>query len=169
MFTISKIDPARRPAINRQIACEWAGPMIVSRGTVHDTSDSDGFMALDGDALAGYALYNIDRAQCELLVLQSLVENRGVGTALVNAVIAAAREAGCARVWLITTNDNLHAVRFYQRFGFELDAVQIGAIARSRLLKPSIPLTGCDGIPIKHEFEFGYALWPRGAGLGGEG
>lgn len=115
-------------------------------------------MATDGDALAGYALYRIAGAQCELLVLQSIIEHRGVGTALVNAVIDAARAAGCTRVWLITTNDNLHAIRFYQRFGFELEAVHIGAIAQSRRLKPALPLTGCDGIPIKHEFEFSYAL-----------
>ena len=113
---------------------------------------------MDGDTLVGYALYEIAQGQCELLVLQSMVENTGVGTALINAVIDVARAAGCVRVWLITTNDNLHAIRFYQRFGFELDAVRIGAIAESRKLKPSIPLTGCDDIPIKHEFEFGYAL-----------
>ncbi len=127
-------------------------------GAAHDTSNANGFMAMDGDTLVGYALYEIAQVQCELLVLQSIVENTGVGTALINAVIDVARAAGCVRVWLITTNDNLHAIRFYQRFGFELDAVRIGAIAESRKLKPSIPLTGCDDIPIKHEFEFGYAL-----------
>lgn len=158
MFTISPIAPAQRPAINALIASEWAGPIIVSRGAAHDTSNSNGFMAMDGDTLVGYALYEIAQGQCELLVLQSIVENTGVGTALINAVIDVARAAGCVRVWLITTNDNLHAIRFYQRFGFELDAVRIGAIAESRKLKPSIPLTGCDDIPIKHEFEFGYAL-----------
>ncbi|HIU45657.1 MAG TPA: GNAT family N-acetyltransferase [Candidatus Fimadaptatus faecigallinarum] len=158
MFTISPIAPAQRPAINALIASEWAGPIIVSRGAAHDTSNANGFMAMDGDTLVGYALYEIAQGQCELLVLQSMVENTGVGTALINAVIDVARAAGCVRVWLITTNDNLHAIRFYQRFGFELDAVRIGAIAESRKLKPSIPLTGCDDIPIKHEFEFGYAL-----------
>lgn len=158
MFSISPISPEQRPAINAQIAVEWAGPVIVSRGVAYDTSCAPGFMAVDGSTLYGYALYNIVRDQCELLVLQSIIENQGAGSALINAVIDAARAAGCARVWLITTNDNIHAIRFYQRFGFELDAVHIGAIEQSRRLKPSIPLLGCDGIPIRHEFEFGYRL-----------
>jgi len=45
-------------------------------------------------------------------------------------------------------------MRFYQRYGFELAAVRLGAMAEARRLKPSIPLTGDDGIPIEHEFEF---------------
>jgi Acetyltransferase (GNAT) family len=63
------------------------------------------------------------------------------------------REAGCRRVWLITTNDNLRALRFYQRRGFRLVAVHPDALARSRELKPSIPEIGLDGIPLRDELE----------------
>jgi hypothetical protein len=68
-------------------------------------------------------------------------------------VVAAARAAGRTRVWLITTNDNLDALRFYQRRGFTLAALHRGAVARSRRLKPTIPEVGAHGIPIRDELE----------------
>jgi RimJ/RimL family protein N-acetyltransferase len=81
-----------------------------------------------------------------------------VGTALIEAVTEAAREAGCRRLWLITTNDNLHALRFYQRRGFRLAALHRDGITESRRQKPSIPLIGLDGIPIRDEIELEMAL-----------
>ena len=77
----------------------------------------------------------------------------GAGTALIEAVAGAARAAGCARLWLITTNDNLRALRFYQRRGFRLAALHRDALARSRELKPSIAEIGLDGIPLRDELE----------------
>ncbi|MCO5214914.1 MAG: GNAT family N-acetyltransferase [Thermomicrobiales bacterium] len=125
---------------------------------MHDTSDSDGFVALENGAIVGFALYEMRESQCELLVLESVKENQGVGTSLLDAVKMVARENACTRVWLITTNDNTHAIRYYQRRGFELTAVYIDAMTESRRLKPSIPPAGFDDIPIKHEFEFATRL-----------
>lgn len=87
--------------------------------------------------------------------MHSLAENRGIGSALLRAAAEKAKQSGCGRLWMVTTNDNVHAIRFYQRFGMELKAVRIGAMDQARAgLKPSIPLVGMDGIPIRHEFEF---------------
>jgi RimJ/RimL family protein N-acetyltransferase len=61
--------------------------------------------------------------------------------------------AGVGRVWLITTNDNTAALRFYQRLGFDLVALHRDAVDAARSIKPSIPLVGNDGIPIRHELE----------------
>jgi len=154
MFEVEAISDKTRPFINGQIAESWAGPVIVSKGKLHDTREHSGFAAFDENTVAGYILYRIENNECEITVLESLRENQGVGRALINAVIGAAKSAGRRRVWLITTNDNTHAIRFYQKFGFSLKAVHIDAIDESRKLKPQIPLTGFDGIPIKHEFEF---------------
>lgn len=85
--------------------------------------------------------------------LDSLRESQGIGTALMEAVKKVALEAGCCRIWLITTNDNLHALRFYQKRGFVLVAVHRGAVTASRKIKPEIPLMGADGIPIRDEIE----------------
>ncbi len=77
---------------------------------------------------------------------------------LIEAVKQAAVSAGCRRLWLITTNDNLHALRFYQKRGFRLVAVYPNALEESRRLKPEIPLVGLDGIPLRDELELELAL-----------
>ena len=62
------------------------------------------------------------------------------------------------RLWLITTNDNTSALRFYQRRGWDLVTVHRDAVDESRRLKPQIPQTGDDDIPIKHELELELVL-----------
>jgi ribosomal protein S18 acetylase RimI-like enzyme len=111
----------------------------------------------DGER-AGLATYVIERSDCELVTLDALTIGAGVGGALVDAVVAVARAAGCARVHLITTNDNLPALRLYQRHGFVLTEVRAGEIERSRELKPEISATGHAGIPIRDELVLQRAL-----------
>ena len=85
----------------------------------------------------------------EVLTLHAAERGRGVGTALIEA---AAERLG--RLWLITTNDNVDALRFYQRRGFRLVALHRGAVDESRArLKPEIPETGDHGIPLRDELE----------------
>ncbi|MEV4112026.1 GNAT family N-acetyltransferase [Nonomuraea sp. NPDC049695] len=71
---------------------------------------------------------------------------------LIDAVRAAAAERGATRLCLVTTNDNTHALRFYQRYGFDLIALHRHGVDRARDLKPGIPAES-DGIPIRHELE----------------
>lgn len=152
---IVPLDGEWRGEIDRLIRREWAGPMVATNGVLHNTSQAEGFVFLSSGKLAGYLLYCLENGECEVLVLHSLAENRGIGSALLRAAAEKAKQSGCGRLWLVTTNDNVHAIRFYQRFGMELKAVRIGAMDQARAsLKPSIPLVGMDEIPIRHEFEF---------------
>lgn len=57
------------------------------------------------------------------------------------------------RLWLVTTNSNLDALRFYQRRGLHLVRVWPDAMNRSRELKPEIPMIGDFGIAIRDELE----------------
>ena len=131
----------------------WAGPNQVSRGRVHYVDKHPGFITEQDDKPVGLITYNIDGDQCEITLLNSLVEGKGIGSALVNAVKDIAKEAGCKRLWLITTNDNTAALRFWQKRGFSLVAVHRNALIKSRELKPEIPLVGNDGIPLLDEIE----------------
>ena len=93
-----------------------------------------------------------DWQQCEILTLHADEQWRGAGTALVEAAAQLARRQGCTRLWVITTNDNVDALRFYQRRGFCLVRVHRGAVDRSRAsLKPEIPVVGAYGIPLRDE------------------
>jgi len=152
---IVPIEPDFRDAANALIKKEWAGPFIVSKGHIRDTSVLPGFAAVDdSNSLCGLVTYHIENDECEITTLNSLKENQGIGSVLLKTVINIAKENHCRRVWLITTNDNTHAIRFYQRFGFSLKEVHINSMENARKLKPSIPLVGMDGIPLSHEFEF---------------
>jgi ribosomal protein S18 acetylase RimI-like enzyme len=131
----------------------WGSTIQVTRGRLHDASGLPGYVAVYDQERAGLITYRIEGAACEIVTLNSLVEGHGIGTALVRAAREAAAEAGCKRLWLITTNDNLTALRFWQKRGFSLVQVHRNAIADSRRLKPEIPLTGEHGIPIRDEIE----------------
>ena len=131
----------------------WGDDQVVAHGVTFVPSALPGFAAMVGQDRQGAITYHIADQQCEIVTLDSLHSGRGVGTALIEAVKSVAREAGCRRLWLITTNDNLHALGFYQRRGFSLVQINRNALDRSRQLKPTIPQTGVDGIPLRDELE----------------
>jgi acetyltransferase (GNAT) family protein len=97
--------------------------------------------------------YNITGTSCEIVTINSIRPFAGVGTSLIEAVRDIALQSGCKRLWLITTNDNMNALRFYQKRGFILVAIHRNALDVSRKLKPEIPLIGNDGIPLRDEIE----------------
>jgi N-acetylglutamate synthase-like GNAT family acetyltransferase len=97
--------------------------------------------------------YRLEGDECEVITLNSLIGGMGVGSALIEAIREVAVSAGCKRLWLITTNDNLAALSFYQKRGFVLVAVYRNVLEQSRRLKPEIPLVGMDGIPLRDELE----------------
>jgi GNAT superfamily N-acetyltransferase len=140
----------------------WGGTTIVSLGQAHDTTALPGLVAEFGGERLGLATYALDEnGACELVTLDSLSPGRGVGGALLEAVVERAVGARCSRVWLITTNDNVRALRFYQRRGFDLVAVNRDAVTRARREKPQIPETGQEGIPLRHEVELERRLTGR--------
>ena len=91
--------------------------------------------------------------ECEIVSLDSARQGMGVGTMLIHNVVEEARKKDCRRIFLITTNDNLNALGFYQKRGFELVAVHRGALEKSRKIKPGIPLMGANNIPLRDEIE----------------
>jgi len=131
----------------------WGSEKIVTRNTIHDAAEVPGFIAEQEKKPVGIILYNIKDNDCEIVLLASFTKRMGIGSALIDCVKRVALLQGCRRVWLITTNDNTPALRFYQKRGFTLVAVYRDAIAESRKLKPEIPLVGFDGIPIRDEIE----------------
>jgi GNAT superfamily N-acetyltransferase len=131
----------------------WAGPKIITRGKAHYPDKYPGFIALVEGKPAGLVTYNIVGKDCEIVTMNSLVEKIGIGSAFIDAVKKVAIAAGCNRVWLITTNDNTSALRFYQKCDLKLVAVHRNAVEESRRSKPEIPLKGNDGIEIRDEIE----------------
>lgn len=152
-FSIRPINAKDKPWVRALLEERWESPIVVSRGKLHHADELPGFLAEEKGKPIGLITYKILGGECEVVTLDSLVEGRGVGTRLLESVEEVAREEGCRRVWLITTNDNLPALRFYQKRGFRLVAVYRNALEESRKLKPQIPLTGLNGIPLRDEIE----------------
>jgi ribosomal protein S18 acetylase RimI-like enzyme len=71
-----------------------------------------------------------------------------------NAVRDLAVAAGDRRLWLVTTNDNTRAIRFYQLWSMDLCAFHRHGARRSREAKPSLPKHGAEGIPLNYELVF---------------
>ena len=131
----------------------WGSNKAISRGVVHFPQNLPGFVALYEGEKVGLVTYKILDESCELVTINSTHPSSGIGTALIEADMDIAQKAGCKRLWLITTNDNMNALRFYQKRGFELVAIHRNALDISRRLKPEISLIGNDGIPLRDEIE----------------
>jgi len=131
------------------ISAHQGSSRTVRLGELIDPLELPGLVAeRDGQRL-GLLTYIADGDGFEVLSLHSQVEGAGAGSALLEAAAALARRRGCRRLWLVTTNDNLHALGFYQRRGLRLCAVHVGALDRDRALKPEIAAVNPDNrIPL---------------------
>jgi ribosomal protein S18 acetylase RimI-like enzyme len=153
-FVVTPIDEALRRRVQPLVNDAWAGPLIAVNGQLWNTEILPGLAALDANgSVLGYLLYAFHDGLCEIMALESLRENCGVGARLIGDVKEIARERQLKKVVVTTTNDNLHAIRFYQKRGFTLKAFRPKMLETSRILKPSIPLIGLDGIPLRDEIE----------------
>jgi GNAT superfamily N-acetyltransferase len=158
-FVVRSLEDTDRDWVIRFTKEHWGADYVVAHGVVYHPHELSGFAAVDPSGhIVGLVTYSVQRSECEIVTLNSVSQGVGVGTALLNAVKAVALKARCSRLWLITTNDNLRALGFYQRRGYELVAVHRGAVDFSRKLKPSIPLVSPDGIPMRDEIELEYRI-----------
>ncbi len=131
----------------------WGSSVVIARGLVHQADQLPGLIAeIDGQKV-GLLTYTIEPEVLEIITINVLRKREGVGRALMEEVLRIAKSKGCSQVRVVTTNDNTPAIQFYQAIQFEIVAVRKGAVENSRKLKPSIPLTGFEGIPITDEIE----------------
>jgi DNA-3-methyladenine glycosylase I len=153
MFTIRPAEKEDRNWVAQFLDDQWGSTRIVTRGQVYLAHLLPGFIAMQGEERIGLITYRFEEAECEIITINSMIEGEGIGSALIESVKQAVIPEGCKRIWLITTNDNMRALRFYQKRGFTLATLYPNALEQSRKLKPEIPLFGIDGIPLRDEIE----------------
>ena len=136
----------------------WGDDFVVAHGTVFNPENVSGFIALDDNDWVGLVTYTFTDTECEIVSIDTLRENEGIGRALIQNVIDEARANQCGRVHVTTTNENLRALGFYQICGFKLSALRVNALEESRKVKPSIALLGENGIPLRDEIELEISL-----------
>jgi ribosomal protein S18 acetylase RimI-like enzyme len=154
MVDVRPTTPADRPTVERIQLELWGSPICVAHGEVFRPGDLPGFFAEDAGMVVGMLTYQQpDPTTVEVVTIDALQRHAGIGTALLNAASTFAASAGATRLVLTTTNDNVDALRFYQRRGFHLIALRPGALDETRKLKPEVGSTGNHGIPLSDELE----------------
>lgn len=139
----------------------WKSPEMVTSNGVFRCDELKGFAALNQQGeIVGFITYIIEKDECEIISLDSTVENRGVGSALLDKVEQIAIQNRCRKIKCITTNDNLRALGFYQKRGYVLEKLFVNAVERARKRKPEIPFVADNGIPIRDELLLGKQIFP---------
>ncbi|HGE7613860.1 GNAT family N-acetyltransferase [Bacillus thuringiensis] len=150
---IEKICNENRASVNEFFATHWGGNQMVISTGVYDCSLLEGFVCFGVNReLLGLITYNINEKECEIISLDSIQEKKGIGSRLLSEVETTAKKIKLKKVTLITTNDNLHALNFYQKRGYQCIEVRNNAVEKARNIKPTIPLIASNGIPIRDEF-----------------
>lgn len=155
---IRSIAPKDQTWLQQVMHNEFGSTRVVSRGVLHQVDLLPVFIALLDDMPIGLLAYHVANGELEVVALSVTLPGRGLGSRLLAAARQQAQALGCRRLWLITTNDNTPAIRFYQRQGMTLVRVHHNAVVDARQIKPEIPLTGVDGQPICDEIEFEFDL-----------
>lgn len=158
-FKLKKIDKKDKDLILEFLKNRWGSEKIVYNKKVFLPHKLPGFIVEDNQKLVGLITYKKYKDFLWIITLDSLIEKKGIGTALINAVKKEAKNLGIKKIKLRTTNDNLNALRFYQKRGFRLSKIYKEAVTRSRAVKPEIPLTGENGIPLADEIELEMSVY----------
>ncbi|WP_303985545.1 GNAT family N-acetyltransferase [Niallia circulans] len=151
-MNITAITETNREKVKLFFQSHWGSPEMVLSTGIYDCSALDGFIAWNKEGeMIGLITYILRDTECEIISLDSIEEGRGVGTKLLHTVEQTAKQAPCDQVKIITTNDNLLALKFYQKRGYCLAELLKDAVKEARKIKPEIPFLGNDGIPIRDE------------------
>ena len=142
-----------RPMIAWLMVEFWGSELQVVHQSVYRPAELPGLIAERAGRVVGLLTYQVSDEMLEVVTLNAIERRTGVGTILMEAVAADARRLRCQEIRLTTTNDNLDAIRFYQRRGLRLVALRPGAVDRARLEKPQIPRVGDYGIPLRDEID----------------
>jgi GNAT superfamily N-acetyltransferase len=152
-MAVRPVEESDRPTVEWLTTQLWGAAEVAVHDGVFYPATLPGFIAERGGRIAGLVTFQLRPGLLEIVTINALDLYQGIGTLLIEAVRAEAKRQGCHQITLTTTNDNIGALRFYQRRGFRLAAIRPGAVDRSRRRKPEIPRTGDFGIPLRDEID----------------
>jgi len=154
MITVRELAPSDRQWKQATLEAGWGSTVVARLGELLDAAQLPGFVAEHDHERVGLATVALRDDGLEVVTIQSLLEARGIGQALMDRIRDHGLNVGAERIWLTTTNDNVRAFGFYQRWGMNLVQLITDGVAESRRVKPSIPRIAKNGIPMRHELEF---------------
>jgi GNAT superfamily N-acetyltransferase len=132
----------------------WGDELIVSIDRTYAPQDVEGLLAADGAGEpTGLVTWARDGHQAEIVSLDALVPGEGIGRRLLAAAEEHLRASGVSRLTLVTTNDNVGAIRLYLGQGWRVVRLDLDGMDRVRELKPAVQLIGANGIPLRDMWE----------------
>ena len=155
---IKVIDDSNKMEIRQLFIDNWHSDIMISKGRIHKFDELEGFIATNNADIVGFLTFKQLNQNVELVSLNSFIERKGIGTLLLDRLVEYAIDHSINRLWLMTTNDNLNALKFYQKRKWTLKNIYPNAVKEARKLKPTIPMTGHDGIEIRDELELEYKI-----------
>ena len=150
---IERITEKNRNLVNYFLIDNWFSTDISIRGEIIDGTKLDGFLVQEENTIIGLVTYTFFGDICEIVSLDSKKENIGIGSALLKEIEEIAKNNNCKKMRLITTNDNMRALQFYQKRGYCLTKLYQNAMDEVRKVKTDVPLIGENGIPLRDEIE----------------
>jgi N-acetylglutamate synthase-like GNAT family acetyltransferase len=150
---IRAIRPTDTAWIRELFIQKWAGDLMIIRGKAYQLEELSGYIAELSNKKVGLITFRVTGQKLEITSLNSLLEKKGVGSTLVNKVLNFAKTRRLKSIRLITTNDNLNAIGFWQKRGFKLLRIYPDSLEMARKLKPALPFVGENGIPLRDEIE----------------
>ena len=150
---IERINEKNRNLVNQFFIDNWFSTDISLRGEIIDCTKVDGFLVQENNTIIGLITYTFFGDICEIVSIDSKRENLGLGSVLLKEVEHVAIENNCKKMRLVTTNDNLRALQFYQKRGYCITKIYPNAMDEVRKQKPDVPLIGENGIPLRDELE----------------
>lgn len=149
--SVRALSPSDLPWAERLLDDCLGGRLQARLDELIDVLSLPGLVAEDDESRRGLLTYRDDGSSVEIAAICS--ELPGAGRALISALKS---RFPTMPIWLVTTNDNLRALRTYQRQDFALTELHSGAVTRARKLKPDIPLMGENEIPMRDELILRY-------------
>lgn len=150
---IYRISNETRDLVNQFFIDNWFSTDMSIRGKIIDGTKLDGFLLQEENTIIGLVTYTFFGDICEIVSLDSKRENIGIGSALLKEIEKIAIDNNCKKMRLITTNDNMRALQFYQKRGYCLTKLYPNAMEEVRKVKPNVPELGDNDIPLRDEIE----------------
>jgi ribosomal protein S18 acetylase RimI-like enzyme len=150
---IERITNETRELVNKFFMENCFSTDMSIRGEIIDGTKLEGFLLQEDNKIIGLVTYTFFGDICEIVSLDSKKENIGIGSALVKEVEKVARDNDYKKIRLITTNDNMRALQFYQKRGYCLTKLYPNAMDEVRRVKPNVPELGDNDIPLRDEIE----------------
>lgn len=152
-MNIKEITDEYRGKIKLFFIEQWGSSEMVISSGIYECDTLNGFFLEEYGQIIGLITYWVRANEVEIISLDSRKEGKGIGSKLLEKVEDFAKQSNFKVVSLLTTNDNLNALKFYQKRGYRITEVIPNAVNEARNLKPSIPLMGSEGIPLHDELK----------------